>query len=887
MSSGLQKCRCCQQEGQLRNCSKCKLVDYCSKECQTEHWQEGHKVLCAKVPKAVAKAEEKMQTFSLGDYTTHNIGTFMVTEAQARRGEIVEESEAQQMCYDAMEMEQGSTEKLYQILMALKCFPLSTETWGMLGNFYQYEVTTDDTKKKKYSSEALKMYDNAITCARMLNPTWKEDRSTELSWGEIENRPYLRSLAGGAIALKGMGKRKEAIFQAKKLMRLNPNDNQGIRQLLCTWFLEAGDTEGCTNLLRKYETRGDTSLAYTDVLLQFLRWGKDDATEKEVRHALYGALKSNPFVPDLLGVVDDVEKDDDEDPCYSPGSLKEAKNYLVGSKKLWKKFPEVIERLSSLKYDGAKVPTEDDLIELLKSGTHFQITCAHTDPDGNNMMESTIAGTQKKTSCMGWGREDFHWPRQLNRPHEASSDIFLHNNDFDELGWRKTKYTEVIEVPYWKIFLEFYGEDTENDDSSRELWNREPVEQARQALPSSSVCKKCDSPARFCALDNDYTSFYCSEACMNDFLQEIEPIYFDLQSETLKINASEGCSILTVSLDDAFNVASEHMPNLNSVDIFINQGYVLKSGYSDDDKKLLLSANALRQFLEKMKTKLVSFSFRLDECCWEGIKEMTDRCRALVTLGTMPNLKKLTLCNFGFDDVNTLVLCLGNSLRALNLDHVMMGRGLEWTASEMDTLAGKLSELTSLVSLSLADSACTDRHLRMILPNLQSLKCLNVSGCFGRMGVIPNNLTDVGLKVIVDYCPNLLSLSVDYQRKVTTNGILYLVRRCSDLVELEMVEVAIPPQHFVDVMSSSNKLMLLMCGNFGWRPSPHDTMAITSAVKAKQGKIVFCTGSGGPLSLSLSPEHKRNQDDTMAMIERAHEQSWGPSVCNKWEGVLD
>ena len=94
-----------------------------------------------------------------------------------------------------------------------------------------------------------------------------------------------------------------------------------------------------------------------------MRWGKDDATEKEVRHALYGALKSNPFVPDLLGMVDDVEKDDDDDdPCYSPGSLKEAKNYLVGAKKLWKKFPQVIERISSLKYDGAKVPTEDDLI---------------------------------------------------------------------------------------------------------------------------------------------------------------------------------------------------------------------------------------------------------------------------------------------------------------------------------------------------------------------------------------------------------------------------------------------------------------------------------------------------------------------------------------------
>ena len=101
----------------------------------------------------------------------------------------------------------------------------------------------------------------------MLNPTWSEDRSTELSWGEMENRPYLRSLSGRAFALKDSGKSREAIAQAKKIMRLNPGDNQGLRLSLCTWFLEARDAEGCTNLLRKHGTSGDTSLAYADVVL--------------------------------------------------------------------------------------------------------------------------------------------------------------------------------------------------------------------------------------------------------------------------------------------------------------------------------------------------------------------------------------------------------------------------------------------------------------------------------------------------------------------------------------------------------------------------------------------------------------------------------------------
>ena len=61
-----------------------------------------------------------------------------------------------------MDYEQGSTDKLQVILSALDHFPLSTEAWGMLGHFYQYEITDDDLKKKKCSAEALKMYDIAI-----------------------------------------------------------------------------------------------------------------------------------------------------------------------------------------------------------------------------------------------------------------------------------------------------------------------------------------------------------------------------------------------------------------------------------------------------------------------------------------------------------------------------------------------------------------------------------------------------------------------------------------------------------------------------------------------------------------------------------------------------
>ena len=81
--------------------------------------------MCSHVPKAVSKAEEKIDSFDMRQYTTRNVGTFWVTRAVAERGEIVEEQQAQELCYDAMGMASGSNAKLIKVLSALNHFPIS------------------------------------------------------------------------------------------------------------------------------------------------------------------------------------------------------------------------------------------------------------------------------------------------------------------------------------------------------------------------------------------------------------------------------------------------------------------------------------------------------------------------------------------------------------------------------------------------------------------------------------------------------------------------------------------------------------------------------------------------------------------------------------------
>src|SRR5712691_4544408 len=59
-------------------------------------------------------------------------------------------------------------------------------------------------------------------------------------WGFLETRPYMRTRLGLAMALWRRGAREEAADHLRDMLRLNPNDNQGIRYLLASYLVEFG-----------------------------------------------------------------------------------------------------------------------------------------------------------------------------------------------------------------------------------------------------------------------------------------------------------------------------------------------------------------------------------------------------------------------------------------------------------------------------------------------------------------------------------------------------------------------------------------------------------------------------------------------------------------------
>ncbi|MFP3896418.1 MAG: tetratricopeptide repeat protein [Anaerolineales bacterium] len=115
-------------------------------------------------------------------------------------------------------------------------------------------------------------------------------------WGVLETRPYMRARAGLAECLWELGKHEEAIAHYQDMLRLNPNDNQGLRYILADCLLMQGDDKALEDLLDKYPDDVVADWPYTRALLTFRQQGPSPQANRYLQEA----LDVNPFVPDYM-----------------------------------------------------------------------------------------------------------------------------------------------------------------------------------------------------------------------------------------------------------------------------------------------------------------------------------------------------------------------------------------------------------------------------------------------------------------------------------------------------------------------------------------------------------------------------------------------------------
>lgn len=159
-------------------------------------------------------------------------------------------------------------------------------------------------------------------------------------WGILETRPYMRAREGLASSLWVLGEREQALSHYRRLLELNPGDNQGVRYQLAGCLLEEGLDEELGELLGQYEEEASAFWLYTRALWRFRIEGASEQATTELEEA----TATNPYVPlYLLGRKNFLAQGLPE--LIGLGDESEAVSYFARALSEWLKTPGAVEWL--------------------------------------------------------------------------------------------------------------------------------------------------------------------------------------------------------------------------------------------------------------------------------------------------------------------------------------------------------------------------------------------------------------------------------------------------------------------------------------------------------------------------------------------------------------
>lgn len=224
--------------------------------------------------------------------------------------------EAQQIAFDAMEAEtEAEARKLAK--RALRLDPDCVDALVLM--------TDLDAPTRKALIEGLK---KAVEAGERALGAQFIQKSKGHFWLLLETRPWMRALDRLASELKEAGLNLDAIGIYERMLELNPNDNQGVRDPLLGLYLTVGDLKGAGRLLKKYEEDALANFAWGRVLERFLAGDRAGA-----KAALEIARAANHHVELYITAHKPLPVDPPE--MYSPGSEEEAVLLLSNLGNAW------------------------------------------------------------------------------------------------------------------------------------------------------------------------------------------------------------------------------------------------------------------------------------------------------------------------------------------------------------------------------------------------------------------------------------------------------------------------------------------------------------------------------------------------------------------------
>ncbi|MFO8110701.1 MAG: tetratricopeptide repeat protein [Thermoplasmata archaeon] len=124
-----------------------------------------------------------------------------------------------------------------------------------------------------------------------------------LEWSMIENRPFLRCLENLGLTYLNLGEVDKALPLFQEIIGYNPNDNQGVREVLVDIYLTKRRYDDVIKISEMYPKDGMPAIAYGRALALFKTGQKEKATE-DLKEAVR-------FLPK---VAEELMKDEHEEP---------------------------------------------------------------------------------------------------------------------------------------------------------------------------------------------------------------------------------------------------------------------------------------------------------------------------------------------------------------------------------------------------------------------------------------------------------------------------------------------------------------------------------------------------------------------------------------------
>jgi tetratricopeptide (TPR) repeat protein len=221
---------------------------------------------------------------------------------------------AQDLVFEAYELPLHHAKK--RIDEALRLDPDCIEAYELLAETQRTPATR------------MQYYKAGIDIGRRVFDAAYRDKHKGMFWGMHETRPFMRCMQHYADCLYAEGKKQECVALLEELIELNPNDNQGVRDQLMLYLIEANEDEKFWKYAKEFDKDVGAFPYFNRALFAFKREGQNAASSKLLKRA----IEFNKFVPAKLCSAKPIKEFPE---MYGFGDENEALYYAVFARQIW------------------------------------------------------------------------------------------------------------------------------------------------------------------------------------------------------------------------------------------------------------------------------------------------------------------------------------------------------------------------------------------------------------------------------------------------------------------------------------------------------------------------------------------------------------------------